>query len=277
MKREERTIGDLRIIEFRNVGPPVIFLHGGPGCLGYMEAFCESFSHFCNAVYYDQRGSKQTHGKIGIADHIRDLERIVSFYTDESRPIIFGHSWGAMLATLFAGSFPDLVQKVILSGCGPLNEIHGREFQQELCSRFGKRKRYYDQLWKSIEAELDETKQQENADRYIREIMQIYQNDPSSGLEIRPIHWDFKASYNTMRESDRFVSENRYEDALSNISVPLTIIHGKNDIISPESLFSVIRKHVPHARTFELEKAGHYPWAGPCREAFLEILKNEIK
>lgn len=276
MKKVENVIGGLDIIEFRNTGPRVIFLHGGPGCLGYMESFCESFSPFCNTVYYNQRGSKQSRDKIGVADHLSDLKRIVRFYTDESKPIVVGHSWGAMLAVLFAGGYSDLIQKVVLLGCGPLNKIQGQEFQRELCVRFGERKDYYDQLWEAIENESDETKQQIHADRYIDEMMEIYQNDPYSGLEIQPRRWDFKASYQTMCESDELVSKNEYEHALAGIDVPLTIIHGTYDVISPASLFALAKKYVPHVKTYELEKAGHYPWAGPCREDFLEILKLEV-
>ena len=241
-----------------------------------MEAFCESFSPYCNAVYYNQRGSKQTQDDIGIADHIRDLKRIVDHYSEELKPIILGHSWGAMLAVLFAGRYSNSLQKVILTGCGPLNEIQGQEFQRELCVRLGERKEYYDRLWKSVKSEADETKQQESADRYISEIMEIYQNDPNSGSEIHPIFWDFKASYKTMIESDEMISNNEYENALSHIEVPLTIIHGTYDIISPESLFTLAQTHVPHVKAYKLVEAGHYPWAGPCREEFLEILKREV-
>ena len=144
MTVRKHTIDGLEIIDygaFKN-GPKVIFLHGGPGMYGYMEAFCESLAGQCNAVYYQQRGSKQGNCDIGILDHLRDLQRVVSHYSEaeEAKPIIVGHSWGAMLAVLFAGRHSDLVQKVILIGCGPLSAKQGDEFQQVLCARFGDRR-----------------------------------------------------------------------------------------------------------------------------------------
>lgn len=127
---------DLDIFEFGKNGPPVVFLHGGPGAFGYMEKLCQTASVFCNPIHYNQRGSKQTNTEIGISDHISDLKSVLSRYSNESKPILVGHSWGAMLAVLFAGEFSDRIKKLILLGCGPLNKKQGNEFlkilQQEV-------------------------------------------------------------------------------------------------------------------------------------------------
>ena len=85
---------------------------------------------------------------------------------------------------------------------------------------------YYDRLWTAIVDEKDETKQQQLADRYIEEMMEIYQMDPVSGGEIQPRHWDFKHAYRTMCESDQYVSQNEYVNALSKIDVPHDIDSG---------------------------------------------------
>jgi len=279
MRVRKHTIDNLEIIEFNASahGGWVIFLHGGPGMLGYMETFCERFSSHCKAVYYEQRGSKQGDDDIGVLDHLRDLERIVGCYSEESKPIIVGHSWGAMLAVLFAGRYPKSLQKVILTGCGPLNKHQENEFQNELNVRFGDRKDYYDSLWNAIDEEKDEDKQQKLADHYIDKMAEIYQKDPRSSSEAQPSHWDYKGSYRTMCESEEYVSNNLYVKALSEIESRLTVIHGSYDIISPKSHFSLIGKHVPHAKTIMLEKAGHCPWSGRCREEFIETLKQEVK
>ena len=273
-----KLIGDLHMLEFGAyaISPRVIFLHGGPGMYGYMQTFCEDFSSHCNAVYYEQRGSKQGCDEIGIKDHIHDLGRIVDHYSSQFKPIIVGHSWGAMLAVLYAGSHSDKVTKTIAIGCGPLNNKQGDEFQDELILRFGDRRDYYDSLWNAIDEEEDERKQTELANSYVKEMMPIYQLDPESGLEIQPICWDIKGGFNTMCESDEYISRNEYEKSLGKISSPLSMIHGTNDIISTQSLFNLVGKHVPHAKKIEIKGAGHYPWADQTRTKFLEILKKEV-
>lgn len=139
--------------------PRVIFLHDRPGIYGHKQIVCRSFAGHCNAVYYELRRSQQGKDGIGITDHIQDLERIVDPYSSKSEPIILGHSWGAMLAILFAGSHAERIAKTIEIGCGPLNKMQGDEFQNELILRFGNRKDYYDSPWDGIDEEKDEKRQ----------------------------------------------------------------------------------------------------------------------
>ncbi len=271
-------LNGLEIIEYQeSVNDPVaIFLHGGPGLYGYMQSLSRSFSAVCNPVYFDQRGSKQGNGPIGIRDHLQDLECIVQYYSKVSKPVLVGHSWGAMLGVLFAGRFSSMIRKLILIGCGPLSEKQGNEFQKELACRFGDRKEELDSLWNNIVEEQDVVKQQRLADYYIDQIMEFYQGDPLSGPEIQPRVWDFKGGYHAMCESDRLIVENKYTDALGKIEVPVRLIQGSLDVVEPAALFSLASQHISDLKTYELLNAGHYPWVGPCRDEFMEILKREI-
>lgn len=40
---------------------------------------------------------------------------------------MIGHSWGAWLAAFFAVKYPDLIENVILVGCGPLEDKYVSE------------------------------------------------------------------------------------------------------------------------------------------------------
>ena len=278
MLKMRNAIEDLDVFElgdFRD-SPKTIFLHGGPGLHGYMLPFCEQLVDHCSAVYYEQRGSKQGDCDVGISDHLYDLRTIVEHYSSTFKPTVVGHSWGAMLAVLFACSYPQLLHNLILVGCGPLNETQGVEFQNELNLRFGDRREYYDELWDAIGDERDERRQQQLANKYITEMMEIYQKDPVSGVEVQPRQWDYQGACSTMCESDDFVFTNRYEEALAEIAVPVTIINGADDVMSSESLFSLMKKYIPHVKTIEIAGAGHYPWVGRGREKFLRVLTQEL-
>lgn len=268
---------EVREYESSAASHPVIFLHGGPGLYGYMPSLCEVLTSDCRCVYYEQRGSKQGRLDLGVEGHVRDLRQVVEVFSTESRPMIVGHSWGAMLATLFAGTYPELVEKVVLVGSGPLSAGQGEEFQAELVARFGDRRGFFDGLWATLEAERDPGRQQRLADEYIDAMMPIYQMDPNSGQEIQPRRWDFQGGYKAMCESDEMVSQNGYESALSKITTQLTVIQGQLDVLSPEALFPLARTRAPQARTFSIAGAGHYPWAGAGREVFLELLKAELR
>lgn len=271
------SIGDLEASEFGNAGPRVIFLHGGPGVFGYMEPLCHAASEFCSAICYNQRGSKQTEADISISDHLRDLNRVVAHYSRESKPIIVGHSWGAMLGALFAGRFPSEIQKLILVGCGPMNRRHGEAFIEELYARFGNQREYFDTLWEAVENGKDPIRQQELANKYIQEIYPFYQNDSLTDPDRKAAHWDFRAAYVTMNEMDDLVSTGAYEKALHQIEVPLTVVQGTSDLVTPDAIFEVVRKQVPTASTIKLENGGHYPWEGSSRDEFLRVLQEQVR
>ena len=75
--------------------------------------------------------------------------------------ILAGHSWRAWLAGLFVERFPDKVEKVILIGCGPLDEAY--------VSQIGKRRNMsseepeeFDQILRQLEKGFGEK------DEYLR-------------------------------------------------------------------------------------------------------------
>ncbi|MEO0988063.1 MAG: alpha/beta hydrolase [Cyanobacteria bacterium J06639_14] len=277
MKKNTVTINGLSVTAIGESTPTAIFIHGGPGVFGYSESFCKSISMFATVLHYHQRGSKETNRDIGIEDHIEDLESIIENQFPTAKPIVVGHSWGAMLALLFAAKHSRRIQKLILIGSGPLNSSNGKEFMIEILNRFSDRRDYFDDLWRRIETQKDETIQQSLANRYINQIVPFYQNEKVTTALFPQLYWDFRASVKTMTESDQYVECNTYEDALPQIQCPITVMHGSNDPLSPRFLFPIFEKHCPFARLHEFEKAGHYPWIGVSNSEFMEILKEEFK
>jgi proline iminopeptidase len=110
---------------------PIIYLHGGPG--GFISdrniSMLAPLSEDGFDIFlYDQIGSGQSERLSNINEytadrHKRDLEEIVKKIGSE-KVILIGQSWGAILATLFIADNPDKVEKVILTGPGPLQPMH---------------------------------------------------------------------------------------------------------------------------------------------------------
>jgi pimeloyl-ACP methyl ester carboxylesterase len=271
-----KLINGLEVRNIKGKGPPAIFLHGGPGVYGYIEELCHLVSGAGNIFYYNQRGSKQGVGIIKIENHIADLDQIVSQLGSETKPIIVGHSWGAMLGILFAGRYSDRIEKLILIGSGPLNSKQEKEFFENLDERFGDEKEYYDKLWRIVEEESDSQKKQTLANDYIDKITQFYLYDKSCAVELKDMFYDFEALNETMVDMDNLKRTGEYVKMLSNISVPITCMHGDSDPVSPKSLFQLIKKYHPSAETYEFKNCGHYPWLENCRGEFLAVLKNQI-
>jgi len=99
-------------------GEPIVFLSGGPGMPGYLEGIAKLVPGR-RVVTYDQRGtggSTVTDGEYSTDAHVADLEQL-RVHLGAERLHLFGHSWGGMLAQLYATAHVSSVASLFL--CSP--------------------------------------------------------------------------------------------------------------------------------------------------------------
>ena len=116
--------------------PTLILLHGGPGF--DHSAYKPSFSALADAaqlVYLDHRGqgrsdkSEPAHWNLAQwADDVRGLCDALGI----ERPIVFGNSFGGMVAMAYAARHPEHPAKLVFSSTAPRHDIDG------LVARFAK-------------------------------------------------------------------------------------------------------------------------------------------
>jgi len=101
-------------------GRPVVMLHGGPGggCSASMRRYFDP--DIFHAVLFDQRGCGKSTPFASVDnnttwDLVADIERIRERLGFE-KWIVFGGSWGATLALLYAQTHPNRVDKIVLRG-----------------------------------------------------------------------------------------------------------------------------------------------------------------
>jgi proline iminopeptidase len=101
-------------------GVPVIVLHGGPGggCSPAMRRYFDPLHY--RVILFDQRGCGRSRPHASVENNttwhlVRDIERIRE-ELDIDRMIVFGGSWGATLALIYAISNPHRVDHLILRG-----------------------------------------------------------------------------------------------------------------------------------------------------------------
>lgn len=107
--------------------PPVVFLHGGPG--GYIHSSIiralQPIADGGRDIYlYDQSGTglsdrRDRPGDTSIASHLVDLEWIRKRLGAEKIALI-GHSFGGLLAALYATDHPHRIERLVLSSPGHL-------------------------------------------------------------------------------------------------------------------------------------------------------------
>jgi len=118
-------------------GPPdssiIVVIHGGPGGDYRYMLNCKDLANYgYRVVFYDQIGSglsqrfpKSSYTSLGMGalDLIYDeLSGVIAHYRTNPNQKVFllGHSWGAMLATAYAGKYPNAIQGLTLQEPGGL-------------------------------------------------------------------------------------------------------------------------------------------------------------
>lgn len=129
-------------------GVPVLVLHGGPGggCSPAMRRYFDPSVY--RVVLFDQRGCGRSTPHASVADNttwhlIDDIETLRKALQIESF-ILFGGSWGATLALIYAISHPDRVSRMVLRGVFLMTKVEldwfygggAGAFYPDLWSRF---------------------------------------------------------------------------------------------------------------------------------------------
>ncbi len=117
VKLHVRTVGD-------PARPTVVVLHGGPGNDSRYLLPLAALADEYHVVFYDQRGSglseRVADDRLRLEGFYEELDGIVDRYA-AGRPVaLVGHSWGAMLASGYAGRHPEKVSALVLAEPGML-------------------------------------------------------------------------------------------------------------------------------------------------------------
>lgn len=101
-------------------GKTILNFHGGPGSKSkFKYVKCCNLKNY-KVIIFDQRGCgnsefKDIFYKNTTQDTIKDAKRILDFLNIKEKVILFGGSWGSTLSLLFAETYPELVDKIIVS------------------------------------------------------------------------------------------------------------------------------------------------------------------
>ncbi len=101
-------------------GIPVVILHGGPGggCSPAMRRYFNPDAY--RVILFDQRGCGRSRPTASVENNttwhlVADIERLRKLFDIEDW-IVFGGSWGATLALIYAQTHPDRINRLVLRG-----------------------------------------------------------------------------------------------------------------------------------------------------------------
>ncbi len=259
--------------------PAVIFLHGGPGS-GCNENHRRYFNpDKYHIIIFDQRACHRSTPN-GCVEHnttydiLHDIEAIRNRLNID-KWVLFGGSWGATLALLYAEQYPQHVSGLILRGT-----FLARKTDLDWFARSGVN-RIFPDYWEDFIALFDENEIDQLSDSLHR---RVFSDDRQIQLAAatawalwsgRIVTHNFVRDY-VLDASDEdklinatkiemhyainqyFINDNQIMADIANIpALPITLIHGRKDLTClPESSW-LVHKALPNSKLVMVADAGH--------------------
>lgn len=277
-------------------GRDILFVHGGPG-FPPAEPYAgfEALKNEFRVHYYDQRGCgkstrpfdrftspsfganmKQLEGTLGIGAQVADIERIRKILGRE-KLILAGHSWGGLLAALYAAEFPSRVERLVLISPASMLVMPSPDGD----------------LFQSVRARLPEARRAE-FDAWQKQYFDfggLFQKDEK---QLAALHASFgrfyqEAAGSTAGEAPandgggwmvwaQYLSLGRrhdWRDALKQVSAPVLVLHGSADL-QPEAASRTYATAFPNGRLEVLKGCAHFSQT-QCPDAFAEAVGRFLR
>src|SRR5713226_480885 len=107
-------------VKWGEQGSPIVCVHGLTANAFYYQAFADKQARNHQLFAYDLRGrgdSDKPDRGYSVPIHAADLARLIDALGLE-RPIVIGHSLGALIALYFAAHYPERLSKLVLVDAG---------------------------------------------------------------------------------------------------------------------------------------------------------------
>ncbi len=244
--------------------PMVVFLHGGPGsdyrnALNVKQLIVSKYY----VVFYDQRGSglSQRHPKdsYSIQLMIDDLKAVIQNYKTSpiQKVFLFGHSWGAMLATAYINQNPTHIRGLILAEPGGFNwdDVKGyteRSKKFQLFSETTNDIAYHDQFFsiKSTEQEIIDYKLALNS-------AFSFAKNNVEGIEGSSPFWRYgsgvASKFFDIGKKDGFDFSNR----LNNYATQVLFLYSEKNKAYGEGYAKKVATVFPKKQIIEIQQTGH--------------------
>lgn len=228
----------------RGDGPPLIFLHGIGGNRSSWQAQVDTFSTRFSCYAWDARGygdSDDYDGDLQFETFADDLVRLIDHEGIDTAHFV-GLSMGARILLDFVGRFPDRIASLCLCDCFFAYEQSLTPEKQAEFIALRQRPLLEGKSFAEMAPSLIESLVGPACSANVRE--QLRQS-------IEALHKD---SYlKTLAASVRF---NRAA-VLSEIQVPVQLIFGADDRLTPPSIGAQMSEMIPNARLSVLDDSGH--------------------
>ena len=261
-------------------GKPALFVHGGPGAGGDVNARRFFDPNGYRIVVFDQRGSGRSRPHASLEANttwhlVADIERLRR-HLGLDRWLVFGGSWGSTLALAYAETHPAAVSELVLRGIFLLRPVEITWFYQFGASLI------FPELWQDYLAPIPPAERHDLLAAYHRRLLS---EDPVVRLEAAKAWsiWEGATSSllpNPKREDQFgspefalalarieahyfvnrgfFTHDDQLLDGVERIRhIPAVIVQGRYDIVCPIDAAWELHRRWPEADFKVVPDAGH--------------------
>lgn len=246
----------------------IICIHGGPGGdYRYLLNCKDLANNGYRVVFYDQRGSGlsqrfsgSTYGAdVNSAMQIlyNELSEVIRYYRRKptQKVILLGHSWGAMLATAYAGKYPTAIQGLILCEPGGLkwNDVvtySRNSVNFNIWSEFLNDVTYLDQFITP--------KQEDHILLDYKVGIQATENVITNGESADPLrYWRNGAVVNATLFQLGAAGEPDFSEGIEQFQAPVLFVYSEHNKAYPASWAEHVSAVYTHPELFNVSGAGH--------------------
>jgi proline-specific peptidase len=268
-------------------GAPVVFLHGGPG---------QDFHYIIDAlrpqlsrhafVLYDQRGSvlspvpAEMEGKLTMRQMVDDLEAL-RVALGHDRLVLFGHSFGSLLAMAYYRAYPAHVERLVLAGAlppvmdGAMSDSYDKAVEERETAMMSRA----DDIARALAVAGLPADKRRDTPRQARMRLRIQYNAPQDLVHVDRWHQLTSGGIYYNHKVGAAIAGSMpvwdIRPTLEAHPVPVTVIQGDSDYLDPSARLWTALAEAGKVRLHVIRDAGHCAWIDQP-QAFAEALREGL-
>ncbi|RYE58753.1 MAG: alpha/beta hydrolase [Sphingobacteriales bacterium] len=260
---------------------PVILVSGGPALGRYINTLGALLKSDFEVVEYAQIGTldnlEPLHADV-ISQMVEQLHLVITANSNNKKPVIVGHSWGAVLGLIYTERYPESLSGLNIVSSGILNSEIRNQFEKTILCRLSRSERLqrtflYDELGKTS----DETQRNLIGSKIFNLILKTYNNDTSRSLLPTELSWKIDSSITISKATRNWIELQPLKERFRSTLFPVSIFHGDKDPIPYQQTIEVYKSIFKNPRIDIYRDAGQFLWLEPfAKDQFIIDIKKAI-
>jgi proline iminopeptidase len=270
--KDPLTVDGMRLINGTQIycksigtGTPLVIVHGGPGLdHSYLLPQMEQLADTYELIFFDQRGCGRSSINVDsttmtLDAMVEDIDKVRDAYNLTTMNLV-GHSWGGLLAMLYAIKHGDQLNSLILvNSTPPTSEMRAAAFK--IISDKTTRE---DSLSQAALAQTEEFKRHDPIamQKYFRLMFKGTFYNPymvdELTLKFAPDHAERSKLIQRLAK-DPHLENYDLLTQLESITCPVLVI-GSDDDLTPRESNELIHQHIKGSRYVIMKQCGHFPY-----------------